>query len=96
MAEKVGRRDAGAESIGRAKVGRVGFTGAQSDPLHNKHDDKCAECSGGRLSRPNGVASWRPSSDWWGFDLAEEAAQEAFTAAVDQWARDGVPEFPRA
>jgi RNA polymerase sigma-70 factor (ECF subfamily) len=30
------------------------------------------------------------------FDLAEEAAQEAFTAAVDQWERDGVPEFPRA
>jgi RNA polymerase sigma-70 factor, ECF subfamily len=30
------------------------------------------------------------------FDLAEEAAQEAFTAAVEQWAADGVPEFPRA
>jgi RNA polymerase sigma-70 factor (ECF subfamily) len=30
------------------------------------------------------------------FDLAEEAAQEAFTAAVDQWGTDGVPEFPRA
>lgn len=29
------------------------------------------------------------------FELAEEAAQEAFTAAVDQW-RSGVPEFPRA
>jgi RNA polymerase sigma-70 factor, ECF subfamily len=29
------------------------------------------------------------------FDLAEEAAQEAFAAAVDQW-RTGVPEFPRA
>jgi RNA polymerase sigma-70 factor, ECF subfamily len=30
------------------------------------------------------------------FDVAEEAAQEAFTAAVDQWRADGVPEFPRA
>jgi RNA polymerase sigma-70 factor (ECF subfamily) len=30
------------------------------------------------------------------FDLAEEAAQEAFTAAVDQWREAGVPEFPRA
>ncbi len=30
------------------------------------------------------------------FDLAEEAAQEAFAAAVDQWRTDGVPEFPRA
>src|SRR3989475_3797759 len=30
------------------------------------------------------------------FDLAEEAAQEAFAAAVDQWRGSGVPEFPRA
>ena len=30
------------------------------------------------------------------FDVAEEAAQEAFAAAVDQWAASGVPEFPRA
>ena len=30
------------------------------------------------------------------FDLAEESAQEAFTAAVDQWKESGVPEFPRA
>ncbi len=30
------------------------------------------------------------------FDLAEESAQEAFTAAVDQWSISGVPEFPRA
>jgi RNA polymerase sigma-70 factor (ECF subfamily) len=30
------------------------------------------------------------------FDLAEEAAQEAFTAAIDQWKTTGVPEFPRA
>ncbi len=30
------------------------------------------------------------------FDLAEEAAQEAFAAAVDQWPGSGVPEFPRA
>jgi RNA polymerase sigma-70 factor (ECF subfamily) len=30
------------------------------------------------------------------FDLAEESAQEAFTAAVDRWRASGVPEFPRA
>ena len=31
-----------------------------------------------------------------GFDLAEEALHDAFTAAVEQWARDGVPDNPRA
>ncbi|HET7113124.1 MAG TPA: RNA polymerase sigma factor, partial [Pyrinomonadaceae bacterium] len=30
------------------------------------------------------------------FELAEDAAQEAFTAAVDQWRTQGVPESPRA
>jgi RNA polymerase sigma-70 factor (ECF subfamily) len=30
------------------------------------------------------------------FDLAEESAQEAFAAAVDQWQVSGIPEFPRA
>jgi RNA polymerase sigma-70 factor (ECF subfamily) len=30
------------------------------------------------------------------FDVAEEAAQEAFTAAVDQWREEGVPDSPRA
>jgi len=30
------------------------------------------------------------------FDLAEECAQEAFTAAVDQWEEQGVPTSPRA
>jgi RNA polymerase sigma-70 factor, ECF subfamily len=30
------------------------------------------------------------------FDIAEDAAQEAFTAAVDQWRTAGVPELPRA
>src|SRR6266545_1624989 len=30
------------------------------------------------------------------FDLAEEAAQEAFAAAVDQWPASGVPDSPRA
>ena len=30
------------------------------------------------------------------FDLAEECAQEAFTAAVDQWEEGGVPDNPRA
>src|SRR5690348_6906047 len=30
------------------------------------------------------------------FEMAEETAQEAFTAAVDQWRVSGVPEYPRA
>ena len=30
------------------------------------------------------------------FDVAEEAAQEAFAAAIEQWPATGVPEFPRA
>jgi RNA polymerase sigma-70 factor, ECF subfamily len=30
------------------------------------------------------------------FDIAEEAAQEAFTAGVNQWRTSGVPEVPRA
>jgi len=30
------------------------------------------------------------------FDVAEEAAQEAFTIAVEQWPVAGVPEYPRA
>src|ERR1700675_1473725 len=30
------------------------------------------------------------------FDLAEEARQEAFTAAIEQWAVAGVPANPRA
>ena len=30
------------------------------------------------------------------FELAEEVAQEAFAAAVDQWREHGIPEFPRA
>jgi RNA polymerase sigma-70 factor (ECF subfamily) len=30
------------------------------------------------------------------FEVAEDAAQEAFAIAVDQWRVEGVPEFPRA
>ena len=30
------------------------------------------------------------------FELAEDAAQDAFTAAIDQWRTDGVPDSPRA
>lgn len=30
------------------------------------------------------------------FDLAEEAAQEAFTIAVDRWEKEGIPSNPRA
>ena len=30
------------------------------------------------------------------FDLAEDAAQDAFSAAVEQWPVSGIPKFPRA
>jgi RNA polymerase sigma-70 factor, ECF subfamily len=30
------------------------------------------------------------------FDMAEEAAQEAFAAAIDTWQTSGIPQFPRA
>src|SRR5262245_31796887 len=30
------------------------------------------------------------------FDVAEEAAQEAFTAAVNEWETKGIPDSPRA
>src|SRR5438046_5311209 len=30
------------------------------------------------------------------FDIAEEAAQEAFAAAVDQWSAKGIPDSPAA
>ena len=29
------------------------------------------------------------------FDLAEEAAQEAFAIAAERWPRDGIPRNPR-
>src|SRR5580765_7322600 len=30
------------------------------------------------------------------FDLAEEALHDAFTSAVEQWPREGIPDNPRA
>ena len=59
------------------------------------------------ISDPNAAVNTVYHSDWGrivatlirffgDFDIAEEAAQEAFAAAVDQWRTDGVPEFPRA
>src|ERR1700694_4768249 len=59
------------------------------------------------LLNPNAVVDTVYHSDWGrivatlirffgDFDIAEEAAQDAFAAAVDQWRTDGVPEFPRA
>jgi RNA polymerase sigma-70 factor (ECF subfamily) len=35
-------------------------------------------------------------SSYGDFDLAEDAAQEAFTAAVDQWPKGGIPDSPPA
>ena len=56
---------------------------------------------------PNAAVSEVYRSDWGrivatlirmvgDFDVAEEAAQEAFAAAVDQWRAQSVPAFPRA
>ena len=55
------------------------------------------------LSNPNAVVDTVYHSDWGrivatlirffgDFDIAEEAAQDAFAAALDQWRTDGVPE----
>lgn len=59
------------------------------------------------LSNPNVTVDALYRSDWGrivaalirhfgDFEVAEEAAQEAFAVAVNQWRTDGVPEFPRA
>ena len=64
-------------------------------------------CPQNMLSNANAAVTAVYHSDWGrivatmirlvgDFDLAEESAQEAFAAAVDQWRVDGVPEFPRA
>src|SRR5438093_1168896 len=44
-----------------------------------------------RMNHPGN--STGPVSD---FDVAEEAAQEAFATAVDQWPASGIPDYPRA
>lgn len=59
------------------------------------------------LSNPNLAVDSVYRSDWGrivatlirqfgDFELAEDAAQDAFTAAVDQWRTDGIPDSPRA
>lgn len=59
------------------------------------------------LPNPNAAVDRVYRSDWGrivatlighfgDFEIAEEAAQEAFTAAVNQWRHDGVPASPRA
>ena len=59
------------------------------------------------LQNANAVVQQVYSSDWGrivatlirsfgDFDLAEEAAQEAFAAAVDQWRESGIPDSPPA
>jgi RNA polymerase sigma-70 factor (ECF subfamily) len=59
------------------------------------------------LPNPNVIVDSVYRSDWGrivatlirqfgDFELAEEAAQEAFAIAVNQWRLEGVPEFPRA
>jgi RNA polymerase sigma-70 factor, ECF subfamily len=59
------------------------------------------------LSNPNLTVDALYRSDWGrivatlirhfgDFEVAEEAAQEAFAVAVNQWRTDGVPEYPRA
>ena len=59
------------------------------------------------LPNPNSAVDEVYRSDWGrivatlirqfgDFELAEDAAQDAFTAAIDQWRTDGVPDSPRA
>jgi RNA polymerase sigma-70 factor (ECF subfamily) len=59
------------------------------------------------LQNPNATVDALYRSDWGrivatlirhfgDFEVAEDAAQEAFAIAVNQWRSDGVPEYPRA
>src|SRR4029079_3009798 len=59
------------------------------------------------LPNPNAAVDAVYRSDWGrivatlirqfgDFELAEDAAQEAFTAAVDQWRTEGIPDSRRA
>src|SRR4029078_420422 len=59
------------------------------------------------LAKPNLTVDEVYRSDWGrivatlirhfgDFEVAEEAAQEAFTIAVDQWVGEVFPDFPRA
>ena len=70
---------------------------------------QCSDNEAGTSWRADQVIHGQPGLDghWGGivatlirlvgdFDVAEEAAQEAFAAAVDQWRASGVPESPRA
>src|SRR5206468_9895923 len=80
-------------SIGRTARGRIDTRGRLSILMHALHArdavDAVYRADWGRI-----VASLiRLVRD---FDVAEDAAQEAFAAAVDQWRVSGVPEFPRA
>src|SRR5918993_454483 len=76
---------------------------------HVFHLNFCASTvkSNGELANPNLAVDAVYRSDWGrivatlirqfgDFELAEDAAQEAFTAAVDQWRTDGVPDSPSA
>ena len=48
-------------------------------------------------SASNGAGCWLPLIGFLGdFELAEEAAQEAFAIAAERWPRDGTPDNPAA
>ena len=67
----------------------VNFLSSNMLPNHNAAVDAVYRSDWGRI-----VATLiRQFRD---FDVAEESAQEAFAAAVDQWGTEGIPEFPRA
>src|ERR1700760_4636681 len=67
---------------------------------------RCGHSARGR--RPSGVSLEQTFRDEWGkvlaaligflgdFELAEEAAQEAFAIAAERWPRDGTPDNPAA
>src|SRR5438128_6359175 len=96
--------------VNRTATRRIDSPARKNLPSHMPQDaDRSAHLKGSRSSDDRSAeavdAVYR--SDWGrivatlirlvgDFDLAEETAQEAFTAAVDQWRASGVPEFPRA
>src|SRR2546421_4785036 len=80
---------------------------AEIDTMEQSFYDSASTLSQMMMSTAHATVESTYQSDWGrivatlirsfgDFDLAEEAAQEAFAAAVDQWRESGVPDSPPA
>src|SRR5947208_4350559 len=85
--------------------GRTGL--AEIDTLEQSFYDSASTLSQMMISKVNATVEATYQSDWGrivatlirsfgDFDVAEEAAQEAFGAATTQWPVEGVPDSPAA